>query len=86
MRISLPQEAFVDLASKYSVVPLSVEVLADRLTPVGVFDRLVGESDGFLLESVEGGERWGRWSFVGWDPAFTLSARAGARPTAPPRR
>lgn len=78
MRVSLPQETFVDLASKYSLVPLSVEVLADRLTPVGVFDRLVGESDGFLLESVEGGERWGRWSFVGWDPAFTLTAQSGS--------
>jgi anthranilate synthase component 1 len=54
-----------------------VEVLADRLTPVSVFDRLVGSDDGFLLESVEGGERWGRWSFVGWDPAFTLESRRG---------
>jgi len=77
MRISLSHDAFISLASTYSVVPLAVEVLADRLTPVGVFDRLVGDSDGFLLESVEGGERWGRWSFVGWDPAFTLTSRAG---------
>jgi len=77
MRISLSQDAFLNLASTYSVVPVAVEVLADRLTPVGVFDRLVGEDDGFLLESVEGGERWARWSFVGWDPAFTLTSRAG---------
>ena len=77
MRISLSQDAFLSLASTYSVVPVAVEVLADRLTPVGVFDRLVGDDDGFLLESVEGGERWARWSFVGWDPAFTLTSRAG---------
>ncbi len=77
MRISLSQDAFLNLASTYSVVPVAVEVLADRLTPVGVFDRLVGDDDGFLLESVEGGERWARWSFVGWDPAFTLTSRAG---------
>jgi anthranilate synthase component 1 len=58
-----------------------VEVLADRLTPVSVFDRLVGADDGFLLESVEGGERWGRWSFVGWDPAFTLVSEGGVTTT-----
>jgi anthranilate synthase component 1 len=77
MQISLSEDAFGRLAAEYSVVPLSVEVLADRLTPVSVFDRLVGSDDGFLLESVEGGERWGRWSFVGWDPAFTLVSRGG---------
>ena len=77
MRISISKDTFVSLAAEYSVVPISVEVLADRLTPVGVFDRLVGSSDGFLLESVEGGERWGRWSFIGWDPAFTVSSMDG---------
>ena len=75
MQVSLTEETFLDLASRYSVVPLAVEVLADRLTPVSVFERLVDDGDGFLLESVEGGERWGRWSFVGWNPAFTFTAR-----------
>lgn len=75
--MSLSEEDFIDLAARYSVVPVAVEVLADRLTPVSVFERLVGEDDGFLLESVEGGERWARWSFVGWDPAFTVSSRDG---------
>lgn len=78
MRISLDEESFVDLASRHPVVPISVEVLADQLTPVSVFSRLVGADDGFLLESVEGGERWARWSFVGWKPAFTVTARAGS--------
>ena len=73
----MSESVFVELASRYSVVPLAVEILADRLTPVEVFDRLVGSDDGFLLESVEGGERWGRWSFVGWDPAFTVTSREG---------
>ena len=71
----------MDLASRYSVVPVAIEVLADRLTPVAVFERLVGTNDGFLLESVEGGERWGRWSFVGWNPAFTVTSRAGTTRT-----
>jgi len=74
MQPSLTLEGFVDLASRFSVVPLAVVVLGDLHTPVSVFDQLAGEGDGFLLESVEGGERWGRWSFIGWDPAFVVSA------------
>lgn len=68
---------FLDLASRYPVVPVTVEVLADRDTPVTAFEKLVGDEPGFLLESVEGGEQWGRWSFLGWDPAFTVTSRAG---------
>ncbi len=77
MPISLSEEQFVDLAASYSVVPVAMEVLGDRDTPVSVFEKLVGDADGFLLESVEKGERWARWSFVGWDPAFALVARDG---------
>jgi anthranilate synthase component 1 len=74
---SLSFEAFKELSARYAVVPIAIEVLGDTHTPVSVFDQLVGSGDGFLLESVEGGERWARWSFVGWDPAFTVSARNG---------
>jgi anthranilate synthase component 1 len=77
MEPSLTIESFRDLASRYSVVPVALEVLGDRHTPVSVFEQLVGDGDGFLLESVEGGERWGRWSFIGWDQAFTVSSRDG---------
>lgn len=68
---------FLDLASRYTVVPVWEEVLADRDTPVSAFEKLAGEGEAFLLESVEGGERWARWSFLGWDPAFTLTAKNG---------
>ncbi|MGI9647293.1 MAG: anthranilate synthase component I [Acidimicrobiia bacterium] len=73
----LSQEEFVQLAAEYSVVPLTLEVVGDRETAVTVFEKLVGDRPGFLLESVEGGESWGRWSFVGWDPEFTLSSSGG---------
>ena len=69
-------DEFLALADDYTVVPVSVEILADRETPVSIYEKLVGEGEGFLLESVEGGERWARWSFVGWDPAFTVVADA----------
>ncbi len=71
------RDRFAVLAAHHTVVPVSVEVLADRDTPVSVFESMVGQGDGFLLESVEGGETWARWSFAGWDPHFTLISRDG---------
>ena len=70
-------ETFRDRASRYRVVPVTLEVLADRETPVSAFEKLVGDGDGFLFESVQGGEQWAQWSFLGWDPAFTLQADQG---------
>ncbi len=75
--VSIDLPDFLELARTHSVVPLSLEVLADRETPVTAYEKLVGSDPGFLLESVEGGERWARWSFLGWDPAFTLRSRDG---------
>jgi len=69
------REEFGALARDYTVVPVWTEVLADIETPVSAFAKLVGEQDGFLLESVEHAERWGRFSFLGSDPALTLVAR-----------
>ncbi len=68
---------FVELARDYTVVPVWREVLADLETPLSVFMKLVGDGDGFLLESVEHAERWGRFSFLGRDPVFTIVARGG---------
>ncbi len=70
-------DTFQERASRYNVVPVTLEVLADRETPVSAFEKLVGDQVGFLLESVQGGERWSQWSFCGWDPAFTLESRDG---------
>jgi len=56
---------FVELSASYAIVPVAVEVIADTLTPVAAFTTLVGDREGFLLESAEGDERWGRYSFVG---------------------
>jgi anthranilate synthase component I len=67
--------AFAQLARDYTVVPVWREVLSDLETPLSAFMKLVGESEGFLLESVEHAERWGRFSFLGRDPALTFIAR-----------
>ncbi len=68
-------DRFHRLASQHAVVPIWTEVVADTLTPVAAFLNVVGDGPGFLLESVEGGERWGRYSFVGRAPLATLVAR-----------
>ncbi len=72
------REEFHELAATYSVVPLWRELLADLITPVAAFARLCGDDRaGFLFESVEHGERWSRWSFVGRNPHATLVLRNG---------
>jgi anthranilate synthase component 1 len=71
------RDEFRALAREHTVVPVWREVLADLTTPVAAFLRIVGDEPGFLLESVEHGERWGRWSFVGRRPAVTFVARDG---------
>lgn len=78
MRISPTREEFRALAKQYSVVPVWAEVLADLETPVAAYMKLVGDKSGFLLESVEHGERWSRFSFVGRNPLATLSLKNGA--------
>jgi anthranilate synthase component 1 len=50
------------------------EILADMETPVSVLQRFADRSNAFLLESIEGGETWGRYSFVGVDPELLLDA------------
>ena len=67
--------SFCELGRDYSVVPVWRELVADTLTPIGAFRAMVGDGPGFLLESVEHGERWSRFSFVGRSPAATLVAR-----------
>ena len=84
-------DEFVDLAKRGTFVPVVREIVADLLTPVSAFLKIAEHSDyAFLLESVEGGEHVGRYSFLGKDPflilrgrgADTLIERAGATTTA----
>ncbi|MEY2740883.1 MAG: anthranilate synthase component [Actinomycetota bacterium] len=77
MRVRPSREEFRALARDHTVVPVWVEVLADMDTPVAAYARLCGDGPGFLLESVEHGERWSRFSFVGRDPRATLVLRDG---------
>ena len=71
------RDEFHSLAHDHTVVPVWAEVLGDLETPVAAYAKLVGDGPGFLLESVEHGERWSRFSFVGRDPVATLVLRDG---------
>src|SRR4051812_23985626 len=64
---------FKRLARTHNVIPVFREIVVDGVTPVSVYDRLhKGEPYAFLLESVEGGDRLGRYSFVGQRPEATF--------------
>ena len=64
----LSLEQYIEQAKQYSVVPVAAKLLADRHTPVTLLQRFYKGQEGvFLLESVEGGEKWGRYSFIGID-------------------
>jgi len=67
---------FQDLARTATLVPVVKTVMADLLTPVSAFlDISAGEREAFLLESVEGGERIGRYTFLGVRPYMVLESR-----------
>jgi anthranilate synthase component 1 len=71
-------EEFVDLSRRGTFVPVWKEIMADLLTPVSAFLKVAEHSDyAFLLESVEGGERVARYSFLGKDPFLVVRARGG---------
>src|SRR5918912_1201180 len=65
------------LARSYDVVPLYAEFIGDLETPISAVLRFAGEDTVFLLESAESAERFGRYSFLGFDPKRTLSYRNG---------
>ena len=71
-------EEFVELTRRGTFVPVVKEIIADLLTPVSAFLKIAEHSDyAFLFESVEGGERVARYSFLGKDPFLVLRSRRG---------
>lgn len=61
-------EDYIEQAQKHTVVPVTASLLADQHTAVTLLQRFYRNQEGvFLFESVEGGEKWGRYSFLGTD-------------------
>src|SRR3954454_2193361 len=65
------------LAREHSVVPLRHTFIADTETPVSAYLKLRGSGPSFLLESAEGGQRVGRWSFLGVHPRSVIRVDHG---------
>ncbi len=73
--LSPTREEFRELAGQGNLVPVYAELAADLDTPLSAFLRLRPGPYAFLLESVEGGEKWARYSFLGSDPLMVFTAR-----------
>jgi len=61
-------ETFRNMSREGNLIPVYREILADVETPVTALSKLAAGTHVFLLESVEGSEKWGRFSFLGADP------------------
>lgn len=76
--LNLTLEQVKAYAGCYKAVPVAKECLADMLTPLAFLDNVRRSSRSyFLLESIEGGEHWGRYSFIGYDPVLRLKITDG---------
>lgn len=77
--IAPDRTTFRRLAEQGNCIPLAKRLMSDQLTPVLGYRRLVDRDDrtapSFLLESVDGGTKAGRWSFLGAQPALEVTAR-----------
>jgi len=68
MDVHPTKDEFLELASKGNVIPVFADLMADFETPVSAYAKLRSHGPAYLLESVEGGERLSRYSFIGCRP------------------
>jgi len=67
--ITPTKEVFLQKSKQGNLIPVYREILADMETPVSAFRKIDSGKYAYLLESVEGGEKWGRYSFLGANPS-----------------
>src|SRR5947207_1237494 len=77
MSVSLTLDQVKSRARRAPMVPIFRDMLSDALTPVTAFAALGQDGPAFLLESVEGGEHLGRYSFVATNPMAIISITNG---------
>src|SRR5947207_4077023 len=73
-----PRDAFLERSKRGGMVPVLREVVTDADTPVAAFAKIARPPFAFLLESLVGGERWARYTFLGTEPREAWRYR-GAR-------
>ncbi|MFH1737292.1 MAG: chorismate-binding protein, partial [Actinomycetota bacterium] len=74
---NLSKDEFKSIAKNHNLIPVYRELVADTETPVSAFLKLKTNGYAFLLESAEGGERFGRYSFLGASPNTVIKAKNG---------
>src|SRR5437762_1167591 len=74
MRYRPSLEEYLELAKRHSLVPVYRQLIGDNLTPVAAFCKIQEGDWAFLFESVVGGERLGRYSFLGAGPFLRFQA------------
>src|SRR5437016_13405334 len=76
MVLAPTEKGFDALARQgFNLIPVAREIAADLETPVSAFLKVARGDYSFLLESVRGGEKWGRYTFIGSEPAMVVRAR-----------
>jgi len=69
------QASFLHMADQSGLVPVHRTIIADLDTPLTLYAKVAGDRQHtFLFESMEGGEKWGRYSFIGLDPLLTFES------------
>lgn len=69
-------EKVAELAKDYDLIPIALDLFADTETPVSIFKKVMDISPYcFLLDSVEGGEKWARYSFIGTSPLMRIKIK-----------
>ena len=67
-----------DLLKDYSMIPICKEIYVDVITPISLLRKMeTFDKNFFLLESVEGGEKWARYSFLGYEPVLHITCKNG---------
>src|SRR5687768_18607375 len=73
------RDAFLERAQAGGIVPVTREVVTDADTPVAAFAKIARPPFAFLLESVVGGEKWARYTFLGTEPRSAWRLHPGGR-------
>jgi len=70
-------QSIITLSNQYNLIPIVRTIMADTETPIRLFKQFAKKPYAFLLESVEGGVKWARYSFIGTDPFLLLYGKNG---------
>lgn len=68
-------DRFQKLSREYNFIPVWKECMMDVDTAISIFLKTGNQNHAFLLESLEGGEKWGRYSFIGFDPIAVFQSK-----------